>query len=497
MKKLRRISAYLICMILTLAIVQIPVFAQENIVEGKQKIYVEGKDWGPAITKTIIEFNEVINADSVSKEDFKVIEEKNASSSERKVLDAYTSNDQGYKTAENAYYVTIEMYVSPKEGSSFVYKSFNEWCESYKLNITLNDGQNLMSGDTQITALNIDSKIDIDGDGRICPQLDGFDMRSFTASDGKTLSYGAWTPEEDNQKNPLIIWLHGAGEGGTDPSISILGNRVTGLIGESTQTSMGGAYVLVPQTPTAWMDGYDYLQAGGNSIYSLALMELIENYVNSHTDIDSNRIYIGGCSNGGYMTLEMLTLYPDYFAAAYSICTGYSSVTMSDENLEKIKDIPIWFVYALNDPYSIADQFSQPLINRLKALGAKNIHVSEFEDVHDTSESYWGDPENPNILVDYESGVPYQYNGHWSWVYAFNNECYDENDNSLELFSWLSKQTKAASIVQEEPEQTTEIKKEDVSIQSVKTGDNSLYSTYAFIMMLAMGGLIILKEKYA
>ena len=43
-----------------------------------------------------------------------------------------------------------------------------------------------------------------------------------------------------------------------------------------------------------------------------SLFELIETYVKSNEDIDTNRIIIGGCSNGGYMTMEMILKHPDY-----------------------------------------------------------------------------------------------------------------------------------------------------------------------------------------
>ena len=55
-------------------------------------------------------------------------------------------------------------------------------------------------------------------------------------------------------------------------------------------------------------------------------------------------------------------------------------------------------------------------VARLLAAGANNIHVSVFDDVHDTTGRFSN-----------EDGTPYQYDGHWSWTYFDNNECYDEN----------------------------------------------------------------------
>lgn len=74
---------------------------------------------------------------------------------------------------------------------------------------------------------------------------------------GITLSYASYQPENArNGETPLIIWLHGAGEGGTDPTIAIMGNKVVNLATEDIQRYFGetGAEVLVPQTQTMWMD---------------------------------------------------------------------------------------------------------------------------------------------------------------------------------------------------------------------------------------------------
>ena len=148
-----------------------------------------------------------------------------------------------------------------------------------------------------------------------------------------------------------------------------------------------------------------------------------------HPDIDTDRIVIGGCSNGGYMTMNMVMQYPDYFAAAYPICEAYRDSGITDEQLASIQNVPLWFIYAKNDTTVLPQDFEEPTIARLKAIGA-NLHTSIFEDVHDTSGKYKG-----------EDGAPYQYMGHWSWLYFFNNECTDDTTGE-NLWSWLGKQSK-------------------------------------------------------
>ena len=83
-------------------------------------------------------------------------------------------------------------------------------------------------------------------DGDISPELNSWQ------NDESTLKYGWFTPKhEAGQKLPLIIWLHGAGEGGNDPLVAYTGNRVTALSSPKVQRELGGAaWVLVPQCPT-------------------------------------------------------------------------------------------------------------------------------------------------------------------------------------------------------------------------------------------------------
>lgn len=126
--------------------------------------------------------------------------------------------------------------------------------------------------------------------------------------------------------------------------------------------------------------------------------------------IDRDRILVGGCSNGGYMALNMMLEYPDLFAAGVPICEAYRDSGIPDAQLERVKQLPLWFVYAENDPIVPPEDYAVPTLARLHRMGA-NVRTSIFPDVHDTSGRYNG-----------PDGKPWQYVGHWSWLYFFNNE---------------------------------------------------------------------------
>lgn len=83
--------------------------------------------------------------------------------------------------------------------------------------------------------------------------------------------------------------------------------------------------------------------------------------------------------------------------------------------------------HAENDTTVKPEDYEAPTIERLKKIGG-NIHISVFDDVHDTTGLYTT-----------EDGAPYQYMGHWSWLYFFNNEC---SDNGTNLWEWMAAQKK-------------------------------------------------------
>ena len=240
MLKFKKFFSCLLCAMMVFGLSKVPTFALEGTATGTQKAYIVGDDWGPAVTKTVINLNKTIASESVTKDKFIVSEEKNTTvnwgtgeigivTNPRTVTAAYTSDANGNKTTSASNYVTVEMYVSPSEGSPFIYSlltGFNSWCNPYKLHVSLASGETLVAGSETIATLDVTPEIDVAGDGKICPQGEVVTMKSYTAKDGTTYSYADYAPAKDDKKNALVIWLHGAGEGGSDPYIDILGNEV-------------------------------------------------------------------------------------------------------------------------------------------------------------------------------------------------------------------------------------------------------------------------------
>lgn len=431
MKQLSRITLSVSAAIMLAACNGTTASTPETDITGAYSIYVEGDDFGPGVSRAIVSLNAPI--DGITAEDISVSETKQAidwsdpeyplieATSERTINDIWLSDAEGNKTEEPSSYFTIEMNIDPVEGSPVYYSpsdSFNHWCDPYQLEIKLKDVSAVTTDGTPLTAFSITTDYT-----EMTTEAEPLLLSSYTAEDGMTYAYGEWDAEDSNA---LVVWLHGSGEGGTeatDPHLTSLGNEVTSLISEEFQDTVNGASVLVPECPTYWMDedgdGGEWkdglLVPTEDCHYTESLQELIESRAE---ELQADKVVLLGASSGGYMAWQLMLDYPDYYAASVLIAANMPSDMISDEELESIKDVPLYFVYSENDDSVPPATVEEPTIERLNALGASDVHVSKTEKVVDLSERF-------NYLND---GKPYEYNGHWSWIYFDKNEtsCTDE-----------------------------------------------------------------------
>jgi poly(3-hydroxybutyrate) depolymerase len=405
--------------------------AEVSSAQGKYHLIIEGFDWGPAASKVILPLKE--NSKNAITENYQVMVSRSSDKGEipdlqkkgiREVMMAFVSDASG-NPIEEGNHVTLILEIAPYKplGSPIQYfrGSGNVWVD-YNL---------------EIKDTSSDIKWNVEAN-RTSPILDKFDLSGKYTHKDITMSYAAYKPENRTGKAPLLIWLHGGGEGGTDPSIAAIGNKAVNYAGEEIQSIFEGAYVLIPQAPTFWMNGVGggYTRGDKNDIYNEGLMALIKDYVANNPEIDTKRIYVGGCSNGGYMSLKLILNHPKYFAAGFISALAYSSEFITDEQIKSIKNVPIWFVQSKDDNTTKPDVTVVPVYNRLKMAGAPNVHFSFYNHVVDITGQYGGDS--------------YHYNGHWSWVYLHANECRLDLDGSpvkvngipVNIMQWVSAQKK-------------------------------------------------------
>lgn len=220
-------------------------------------------------------------------------------------------------------------------------------------------------------------------------------------------NYRFFTPDGETYAKPeagypLIVWLHGAGESGTENKLQITANRVTAWGEPETQDLFGGAYVIAPQmdgakNPTGW---------GWNPEVVMATIEAFIKSV-GETNIDRNRIVIGGCSMGGMGTWATIKMYPDYFAAAFPIC---GMTTFSGEDLVALKGLPIYLIHTVEDG-TVNITGSLSAYDTLTAAGKTNIYLALYEHTW-TVGTPDSTPEEIAMLA---------MNGHSSWIYAHND----------------------------------------------------------------------------
>ena len=337
----------------------------------------------------------------------------NTGGKERNVLNIYPSDSRGAYNPDGEY---IALGLDRLSGWGAGISKTNEgvWGD-YGIKVALKPGKTLKVGKQKFTAIECETDNALKD---FVSEADYFNKGTYTGRlTGKpgdvTLTYASyepWSLRGDGAKNPLIIWLHGGGEGGKDVSITLLGNEVVSLIRPEIQshfTSEGGekgAYVLSVQCPTMWMGTSKGFGHGEYpSLYADVLKSCIDSFVEQRPDIDRNRIYIGGCSNGGFMTMHMLMRNPRYFAAAYPTCEAYLDKYISDYEIKVLSEENIWFVQSYDDTTVDAKTHCIPTFQRLMKAGAKNVWMSMFESIIGV--------DNPGQQIM----------GHFAWCYVFND----------------------------------------------------------------------------
>ncbi len=420
---------------------------------------IDVTDFGPYVTKLILAMPRKVAADELSKDSFNVFVEMLSKKGDiielpksfierdefvpskgyRVIKDVYPSDIKGNRSSEPSRYVTLELEIGPAYKCSSAlaadFKNINGH-ERYTVNdYVVTQIKEIGEGDEQLRGLVFDLCA-----GVFNPKKERF-LEYDSEDESKILRYGYFIPELKGGKKPLIVWLHGAGEGGDDTSISYSGNKVPALTEKWAQDKFGGAFILSPQCPTMWLDnGSGEYGDSGESRYVQVLKNTIDHFIDRFEYvIDTDRIYVGGDSNGGFMTMRMIMDYPDFFAAAFPICEAMIDEKITDAHIEKMKELPIWFTHAKNDPIVVPEKYVKPTYDRLMKAGAKNVHFTFWDKIMDLHMGFKD-----------ENGNPFEYLGHFAWIPMLNDDCRLDYDGKpvvvsgkeVTLLDWLALQKK-------------------------------------------------------
>ena len=444
---------------------------------GNYTTFTTVTDNGPFITGLILHFDRVIRGTELPEDCFNVYAERRdsasgevlplpvmgapgegpASQGYRQMLDTYVCDAAGNRQSAGAY-VRLTLAEEPlgKRTQGTMLESRYITCVNRVTQLKpIPAGE---PGDAPIAGMVFDTPA-----GDICPQTEGWAIETAVYPGGEragipsTLGYAYFTPSRYAAKNiltpprplgetdklPLVIWLHGAGEGGDDPWIAVTGNKVVNLSCEDIQRKLGGAaWVLAPQCPTVWMDdGAEQLGRSNRSIYVEPLKACIDDFIAAHLErIDLNRILIGGDSNGGFMTVRMILDYPEFFAAAFPACQAFYNENVTEPMLRRIRDLPIWFIHSRQDELVPPRETSLPLYHRLIAAGAKDAHLCYLDHMEDLTGMYKDGCGRPQLIFN-----------HAVWIHVYNDQIDTDLDGRrvlvdgepATLFEWLGAKSRA------------------------------------------------------
>lgn len=214
-----------------------------------------------------------------------------------------------------------------------------------------------------------------------------FKKKEFINENQDTLKYRILSPPnlDNSQQYPLVLFLHGAGERGSD-------NEKQLTHGASLFLSLREeypAFVIFPQCPEDkyWIDlsirnelrgegDPDFSQSIHSPSETLSLVnELIDNII-STKEVNEDQVYVMGLSMGGFGTFESLGRWPEKYAAAVAICGG------GNLNLAKnyADNTSVWITHGAQDDV-VPVELSQRIYARLVELGA-DVKFTRFEEAN-------------------------------------------------------------------------------------------------------------------
>lgn len=163
----------------------------------------------------------------------------------------------------------------------------------------------------------------------------------YTDTCGTVLPYRLLKPQniDTTKQYPVVLFLHGAGERGNDNETQL--TYMDKIFGSSNFRQKYPCYVILPQCAenfrwceTDWTLP-SHTMPDTISVYLNAANQLLDSIV-AAVNGDTSRLYITGMSMGGFGTWDLISRYPQKFAAAVPICGG------ADLDMACIlKDMPI------------------------------------------------------------------------------------------------------------------------------------------------------------
>lgn len=198
-----------------------------------------------------------------------------------------------------------------------------------------------------------------------------------------TLKYRLWLPEnyDESVEYPMITMLHGHGGQGSDNTtqLNVFKPLLSKMTTVETQAS-DPCILLIPQCRAdhKWVEVSHW--TGHYSLETFAISPDLQAVVNLQDEImqtysvDENRQCVTGHSMGGLATWDLISRFPDRYAAAMPI-SGAGNDMNAAQDLAKVN---IWAVHGALDPVVGAD-VSRDMVSALKNAGGW-VRYTEYPD---------------------------------------------------------------------------------------------------------------------
>jgi predicted peptidase len=181
-------------------------------------------------------------------------------------------------------------------------------------------------------------------------------------------------PEAENSARPLIVFLHGAGESGTN-NLSQINSNIDNLLKAAKQR---GAFLYAPQATTVVGSIYNW----NDTSRTTNVMAKVDQVL-AEQNADPDRVYITGLSMGGGGTWNMVSRYPDRFAAAVPIAGVKTADDFAPANQ---LGTPTWAFHARNDGVVSKDRSREVINGMLLAAGEPTLTFPANNDRETTFE---------------------------------------------------------------------------------------------------------------
>lgn len=185
------------------------------------------------------------------------------------------------------------------------------------------------------------------------PASEELGLKPYLFSDGGSdhpLPFRFYAPgvefRSGDEKIPMIIWLHGAGSGGTDNVKNVNANLARRVLADDSPVK-GKCFLMFPQFHDEY-NWWTYTSKAGTpkrGVPGRQIMDFVDELVEKVPAVDGNRIYLMGMSQGGFGIPYLVTSYPNRFAAQVLVSGMTWTVPWTKKNV-----IPSWLYYSHDDP---------------------------------------------------------------------------------------------------------------------------------------------------